>query len=158
MTRASEVLYRQVREYLRVHNVATLAAGSSDDIWAAAVFYVWEGSHLYFLSTPDSRHAEILARNPRVALTIQQDYSDWLEIKGVQLEGEASELSGEEEARARRLYGAKFPVVGLMAKAPTAIVKALGKIRWYKVELRRVYFIDNSLGLGHRDELDPARL
>lgn len=37
-----------------------------------------------------------LAHDPRVAVTIQEDYSDWLEIKGVQLEGVASEISGAE--------------------------------------------------------------
>jgi uncharacterized protein YhbP (UPF0306 family) len=86
-------------------------------------------------------------------LTIQEDYSDWLEIKGVQIEGVASEISGAEEEHARRLYGQKFPVVGLLAQAPAAIVKALAKVRWYKVVPQSLYFIDNSLGMGNRDEI-----
>lgn len=143
----------KVLDYLRNHTVATLATSSKDDPWAAAVFYVNDGYTLYFLSEPDSRHCRNLAENPRIAVTIQEDYSDWLEIKGVQLEGVVSETSGVEEDRARKLYGRKFPVVGLLAQAPAAIVKALAKVRWYKIVPQRIYFIDNSAGLGQRREI-----
>lgn len=147
-------LNERVQAYLRDHQVATLATHSGEDIWAAAVFYVNAGYALYFLSSPTSRHCVNLAQNPRVALTIQEDYADWLEIKGVQIEGFVSELSGEEEKLARRLYGQKFPIVGKLAQAPEAIVKALAKVRWYKVVPQRLYYIDNAVGLGHRDEVD----
>lgn len=140
--------------YLRDHQVATLATHNGEDLWAAAVFYVNAGYTLYFLSSPTSRHCLHLAKNPRVALTVQEDYADWLEIKGIQIEGVVSELSGEEERLARRLYGQKFPIVGKLAQAPAAIVKALAKVRWYKVVPQRLYFIDNAVGLGHRDEVD----
>ncbi len=143
----------QAEQYLRAHSVATLATRSGDDLWAAAVFYVNDGFALYFLSAPTTRHCTNLAQDPRVALTIQEDYADWLEIKGVQIEGIASEISGAEEEKARRLYGEKFPVVGKLAQAPAAIVKALAKVRWYKVVPHRLFFIDNSFGLGHRDEI-----
>lgn len=142
-----------VHGYLQEHHVATLAT-SDASVWAAAVFYVNDGYTIYFLSSPTTRHCRNLARNARVALTIQEDYADWPEIKGVQLEGEASELSGSEELHARLLYGKKFPVVGKLAQAPAAIVKAMAKVRWYKVVPTRLYFIDNSAGFGRRDEVD----
>ena len=144
----------QVQDYLQEHCVATLATAGSDGVWAAAVFYVSDGYTLYFLSSPKSRHCLNLVQDPHVAVTIQEDCSDWLEIKGVQMEGIASEISGEEEDLARRLYGVKFPVVGKLAQAPAAIVKALAKIRWYRIVPDRLYFIDNSLGLGQREEID----
>jgi len=143
----------RVQRYLRDHNVATLAICSNGAPWAAAVFYVNDGYTLYILSSPTSRHCLDLAQNPRVAVTVQEDYDDWLEIKGVQMEGTACELSGAEEEKARRLYGEKFPVVGMLAQAPAAIVKALAGVRWYKIVPQRLYFIDNSRGLGHRDEI-----
>ncbi|MDD2735711.1 MAG: pyridoxamine 5'-phosphate oxidase family protein [Desulfuromonadaceae bacterium] len=139
--------------YLQNHHVATLATCCNECPWAAAVFYVNDDVTLFFLSSPTSRHCLNLKQNPRVAVTIQEDYSDWLEIKGVQIEGVASEISGTEEEKARRLYGQKFPVIGMLAQAPSAIVKALGKVRWYRIEPHRIYFIDNSLGLGNRDEV-----
>ena len=144
----------RVDGYLRDHHAATVATCSAGDIWAAAVFYVNDGYTLYFLSSPTSRHCLNLAQSQRVAVTIQEDCPDWLEIKGVQIEGVASEISGVEEERARRLYGRKFPVVGMLAQAPAAIVKAMTKVRWYKVVPHCLYFIDNSVSLGHRDEVD----
>jgi uncharacterized protein YhbP (UPF0306 family) len=139
--------------YLRDHHVLTLATHGGEGLWAAAVFYVSDGFTLYFLSSPASRHCLNLAQNPRVSATIQEDYADWPEIKGVQLEGAAGEISGDEETRARKLYGEKFPVVGKLAQAPAAIVKAMAKVRWYKLVPERLYFIDNSAGFGHRDEI-----
>lgn len=147
-------LQLQVLSYLRDHNVATLATGNGNDIRAAAVFYVNDGFTLYFLSSPKSRHCLNLAQNPQVAVTIQEDYIDWPEIKGVQIEGVAGVISGVEEDRARQLYGEKFPVAGNLTKAPSVIVKALAKVSWYKVVPRHLYFIDNSISLGHRDEID----
>jgi uncharacterized protein YhbP (UPF0306 family) len=143
-----------VQQYLRNHHVATLASCGNEGPWAAAVFYVNEGDTLFFLSSPSSRHCLNLVHNPVVAVTIQEDYSDWLEIKGIQIEGVAREISGVEEEKARRLYGQKFPVVGMLAHAPAAIVKALAKVRWYKIVPQRLYFIDNSRGLGNRDEVN----
>lgn len=144
----------RVLNYLRDHNVANLATGVGTDIWASAVFYANDGYTLYFLSSPDSRHCLNFARNPLVAVTIQEDYADWLEIKGIQIEGVVSEISGSEETEARRIYGEKFPVVGKLALAPAAIVKALANVRWFKIVPNRLYFIDNSVCLGHREEID----
>lgn len=144
---------RRVLTYLKDHNVATLATCGDDGPWAAAVFYVNRGSTLYFLSSPKTRHCDHLKQNQRVAVTIQEDYRDWLDIKGIQLEGVVTELSGAEETLARRLYGGKFPVVGLLAQAPAAIVKALAKVRWFRIVPTRLYFVDNSQGLGNREEI-----
>lgn len=149
----TDTLRIRAQRYLRDHNVATLATCDGGNPWSAAIFYASDGYTLFFLSSPTSRHCLNLAQNPRVAVTVQEDYSDWLDIKGIQLEGVAVEISGAEEEKARRLYGQKFPVVGMAARAPAAIVKALAKVRWYKIVPQRLYFIDNALGLGNRDEI-----
>ena len=143
-------------DYLGAHHVMTLASHGRDGPWAAAVFYVSDGVTLYFLSSPSSRHCRNIAENPQVAVTIQEDYADWPQIKGIQAEGVVREISGEDETRARSLYGARFPLVGRLAQAPAAIVKALAKVRWYRFEPRRMVFIDNAAGFGHRDEIDCA--
>ena len=147
-------LRARVHSYLREHHVMTLASHGDDGVWAAAVFYANDGFEIYFLSSPGSRHCRDLARNPRTAAAVHEDYADWRQIKGVQMEGIASVLIGEEEQKARQLYGAKFPIVGKLAQAPASIVKALAKVRWYKLIPDRLYFIDNSAGFGHRDEID----
>lgn len=121
----TDALRIRVQRYLRDHNVATLATFDGRNPWSAALFYANDGYTLYFLSSPMSRHCLNLAQNPRVAVTIQEDYSDWLDIKEIQLKGVAGEISGAEEEKARKLYGQKFPVIGILAQAPSAIVKAL---------------------------------
>jgi uncharacterized protein YhbP (UPF0306 family) len=140
--------------YLRDHNVMTLATIGPQGLWAAAVFYANDGFTLYFLSAPTSRHSVNIETKGRVSATIQEDYRDWREIKGIQLEGKARRIEGAEQAAAVARYGLKFPIVGNLASAPTEIVKAMSRTAWYKVVPVRLYFIDNSLGLGHRDEVD----
>jgi uncharacterized protein len=147
----------QVQSYLRAHNVMTLATHGAEGVWAAAVFYASDGFAIYFLSAPDSRHCRNLVANPRASAAVHADYSDWKEIKGVQMEGTVSVLAGEDEEKARRVYGAKFPVVGKLEQAPASIVKALAKVRWYGLTPERLYFIDNAAGFGHRDEIDLRR-
>jgi uncharacterized protein YhbP (UPF0306 family) len=131
----------------------TLATCGPEGPWAAAVFYASEGVSLIFLSAASTRHCRNLALDSRCAATIQEDYREWPEIKGIQLEGRVIELDGDEEKRAQALYADKFPFVGPLAKVPPAIVKALAKVRWYRLVPERLHFIDNGKGFGHRDEV-----
>lgn len=147
----SGALRARILAYLAEHNVMTVATAEP---WAAAVFYVNDGLALYFLSSPRSRHCTNLVANPRVAITIHEDYADWREIKGVQLEGIAAPVVAGDEARVRALYGAKFPVIHQAQDTALAIAQALARIRWYQVVPRRIHFIDNASGFGHRDSLD----
>ncbi len=144
----------RVLEYLRTHHVMTLATQGDAGPWAAAVFYVNENLTLYWLSAPTSRHSLHLARNPQAAATVHEDYADWPQIKGVQIEGLANEIAGDEAERARTLYGGKYPVIGNRAQMPAAIAAALARASWYKLVPNRIWFIDNSIAFGHREELD----
>ena len=139
--------------YLAEHHVMTLATQGAAGPWAAAVFYAWDGASLIFLSSAKTRHAIDLAADPRCAATIQEDYSDWPRIKGIQLEGRVARLSGDDEAEARRQYGEKFPIARPLAKLPPAIVEAFARVNWYRLTPSRMYFIDNSKGFGHRNEI-----
>ena len=147
----NRTLRAKMLAYLEAHNVMTLATAGP---WAAAVFYVNEGFTLYFLSSPQTRHGQELAANPRVAITIHEDYADWRSIQGIQFDGVAAQVSDEERTRVRGLYGAKFPLIHEVLKTPAAIAKALTRIEWYKVTAKSVYFVDNSIAFGHRDRID----
>lgn len=139
--------------YLQQHNVLTLATSGPEGLWAAAVFYVNVNFTLYFLSAPTSRHSQNIATQPAVAGTIQEDYRHWPDIKGVQLEGIAVRLQGEARLAAMRRYAAKFPVMANLQQAPAAIAQAFEQVAWYRLTPSRLYFIDNSRGFGHRDEI-----
>ncbi len=128
----------------------TLATVDGDDLWAAAVFYVNLDFTFFFLSAGHTRHARNIGANPWVAATIQEDYQRWQSIKGVQLEGAVQLLRGAEREQAIALYRQKFPFVN----GPAAEISlALARVNWYRFSPHRLYFIDNSKGLGHRDEI-----
>ena len=140
-------------DYLAAHRVMTLATYGPEGPWAAAVFYANDGFNLYFISSPASRHSRNLAAHAGVAATVHEDYFDWREIKGVQLEGTVEQVSGVEETRIQGLYGKKFPIAADPAAAPAAIAAAFAKVRWYRLAAARAYFVDNSAGFGHRDQV-----
>jgi hypothetical protein len=138
-----------VAQYLAAHHVMTLATQDADGPWATAVFYARDGDDLIFLSSPASRHVRHLALDARCAATIHSEVTDWRSIQGVQLEGRADELPGGERAHAMRIYEEKFPFVRQAAAAP-AIVQALARVRWYRLRIARLYFLDNAQGFGQR--------
>lgn len=143
----------RVTEFIERHHVMTLATQGGEGPWAAALFYVRVGDDLVFLSSPASRHCRDLALQPRCAATIQPEADDWRAIQGVQIQGEASELKAEALAIAQHRYAERFPFVrpGI---APAAIVLALARVRWYRLRIMRLYFIDNERGFGKREQFE----
>jgi uncharacterized protein len=146
---------RDVRQlalaYLANHQVMTLATTGSGGVWAAAVFYVNVGFDLIFLSAGHTRHAQNITAVPHVAATIQEDYKDWPRIQGIQLEGVITLLTDVSRETAVSQYQQKYP---FLANADKKMQTALIQVNWYLLKPERLYFIDNSLGLGHRDEID----
>jgi uncharacterized protein YhbP (UPF0306 family) len=141
-------------DYLTSHNVMTLATSGREGVWAAAVFYVSDAFTLYYLSSPASRHSLNVSENPAVSAAIQEDYRDWQKIRGIQLGGSVVSIEGTEQVRAMTLYCSRHPAVAKLMKDPShEIAAALLRMKWYKLVPTRVYFIDNSIGLGHRDEV-----
>lgn len=151
MGRSQEDIRRSALAYLEEHRVMTLATAGSQGPWAAAVFYASQGFDLYFLSAKQTRHVRDLTLNPRVAAAIQEDYRDWPDIKGIQLEGVVHKLTGKDRKEAINLYQGKFPFI---VSAGAQVQSALRRVSWYRLAPDRLYFIDNSLGLGHRDTVD----
>ena len=151
-----EDLKQQILDYMEAHNTMTLATCSADVPWAATVFYASDELRLYFFSAPDSRHCQNLAGNARVAVTIQDDYHDWRQIKGIQLEGAVTLVDGVlEKAKAMAVYARKYPQVIKLFLDPGSGVfyKAFLKVKFYCVIPQKVFFIDNEQGLGKRQEL-----
>jgi len=133
------------------HHVMTLATNGPLGLWAAAVFYAHDGFRFVFLSAGHTRHAQNLAVVPDVAATIQAEYDNWAAIKGIQLEGTVEQLHGARQATAMALYATRFD---FLAQPVAAIERAMARVNWYELRPRRVYFVDNARGFGHRDEID----
>jgi uncharacterized protein YhbP (UPF0306 family) len=149
-------LRKQIVDYLQSHNTMTLATCAADIPWAATVFYASDDLRLYFFSAPDSRHCQKLAANPRVAVTVQEDYKDWRVIKGIQLEGRVIAIESLiEKAKAMAIYAGKYPDVIKLFTNPASglFYKAFLKVRFYSVVPERMFYIDNEQGFGKRQEL-----
>jgi uncharacterized protein YhbP (UPF0306 family) len=149
-------LKQQILDYMQAHNTMTLATSVGDVPWAATVFYASDDLRLYFFSAPDSRHCQNLAVNARVAVTIQEDYHDWRQIKGIQLEGNVALVDGVlEKTKAMAVYARKYPGVIKLFTDPASGVfyKAFLRVKFYCVTPQKVFFIDNEQGFGKRQEL-----
>jgi uncharacterized protein YhbP (UPF0306 family) len=82
-----------------------------------------------------------------VAAAIHGTFEDWREIRGIQLEGRAAEVSdADEERRARDLYLARFPFAG-------PLLDRLADVRWYRLDPLRILSVDNRRGFGYRREV-----
>jgi hypothetical protein len=153
----SDDLKRQILDYLQTHNTMTLATCAADVPWAATVFYASDGLTLYFFSVPQSRHCQNLAANPRVAVTIQEDYKDWRQIKGIQLEGKGLLVDSViEKAKAMAVYARKYPEVIRLFTTPGngVFYQAFLRVKFYCIEAEKIFYIDNEQGFGKRRELE----
>jgi len=150
------MLVPQLRQFLATHNVINLATTGKDGPWCSAVFYVYSEGLFYFLSSPHTRHCQNLAQDSRVAATIHDDVAQWELIKGVQLQGQVSRVDEQKTDAVIQLYSNRFAVTG--ANAPPEIARALEKIHWFELSPDKLLFIDNSKGLGHREEVDLIAL
>src|SRR5689334_18476877 len=95
--------------YMRDHITMTIATAREGQPHAATVFYANDGFDLFFISDVGTVHGQDALANPRVFVTISQDYADWQQIQGIQLSGVAEIV--KDATRAGDVYGAKFPFI-----------------------------------------------
>jgi uncharacterized protein YhbP (UPF0306 family) len=156
-----EDLRLRIVSYLETHNAMSLATVAYNRPHAASVLYVNQGFDLFFISSPHSRHGGNMATNNRVSATINEDYAAWSDIKGLQLDGYVVQL-GElnEHGEIAAAFTTKFSDVGSFFKKPDelpyAVADKVAKVRFYKFRPSKIFYIDNSLGFGHREEMDVS--
>jgi len=168
-----------VLDYLSRHNTMTLATANNNAPWAASLFYASQGFTLYFISSPDvCLHCQNIAANPRVAVTIYEDYSldsinDWRKVKGIQMEGTAEMLTTEEDVRqAVEAYTKKYHFVAVYLKSVVSFPKVVSLLetivrklkitpnftassdnKFYRITATRVWFVDNETSFEKRQEV-----
>ena len=144
-------VHQRAVAFLGEHHVITLATSDAQGPWAAPVFYVHLGFTLYFVSSPRSRHARQVAIQPRAAGAIHAAARDWRDIQGLQLEGVVTHLAGEELVAAKACYTARFAFVN----DTEPLAAALARIAWYRFQPTRLWFLDNRVAFGQREEFTP---
>jgi uncharacterized protein YhbP (UPF0306 family) len=156
---ATDELRNKVLAYLKAHNALSLSTVLGGQPHSAAVFYVNQAFDLFFLSSPSSRHGEGLAENRQASATINEDYENWAEIKGLQLEGDVIQFGHLSECPdIAESFCKKFPDVSHFFKDPAdmpdAVASKVAKVLFYRFRPRSIHYIDNSLGFGHREKLE----
>lgn len=137
---------RFILDLMSSHNVMTLATVRADG-WpqATTVAYVNDGLTLYFACDPDGQKVANIRLNDKVSATIDRDYPDWNQIRGLSLGGRASVVSDPaERLRAQELLSRKFPQ---WAEMPEPEDPAL--IAFVKVVPKVISILDYSKGYGH---------
>jgi len=142
---------RQMKQFildlLQSHNIMSFATVRADGFpQATSVVYASEGLTLYFACDLESQKARNIARSPKVSLTINHDYEDWNEIRGLSLAGLAELLTGRaDRRRAWRALAAKFPAMAAMTEAERAAAALV------RVRPKVISVIDYQRGIGHTD-------
>ncbi len=145
----SDEIRKEILSYLQGHLYANLATIDSDDPGqphASTVAYVNDGFDLYFITSVKSRKFANLEKNPRVALTIDEDEADWMKIKGLQIEGEAEAVKEDRLPFVFGIYSEKYPIIKTFPANPD--------YRFIKIRPKRIWMLDYSKGFSHRDYLE----
>jgi uncharacterized protein len=146
-------------DYLTKHNTVSLATVGADGPWATSVFYVNLGFSLYFLSEPKTQHVQNVLVNPDIGATVNEDYRDWREIKGIQMAARCTEVTSKRElARSLTAYVKKYPFVGQFLSPGQLLsgMRVAGRsldVRFYRVTPSRLLYLDNARGFSHREEI-----
>lgn len=144
----------RIAAFLDDHHVMSLATAGADGPHAASLFYVRDGTALVWVSDAASRHSQELEADPRVSATVAPDYDDFAVIRGLQIAGQASRVAElGERTRLLALLGRRYSFLAQAAKAPAAVLSALQRSTVYRLQPRRIVFIDNTRGFGHKETL-----
>jgi uncharacterized protein len=149
----------RIATFFDAHHVMSLATCGPRGSHAANVFYARDGLSLFWVSDRQSTHSTNIGINPQVSATIAADYSDFDEICGVQIFGNAHQFR-DAAARysARALLAARYPILQQLSDKPI-LEQAYLSAETYQLVPSRIVMIDNRLGFGHKDTLDlqPVR-
>ena len=148
----------RVRELLAGHSTITLATAADGRSWAATVFYASDADlNLYFVSDLKTRHGRELHHNAHVTGAINHDVSTWSEVIGLQIEGRALVLEGEERLKALDTYLTRFPDVRRLFDRPRddnekVIAGRLKKAPFWRLTPTWIRLIDSTKGFGWKWE------
>lgn len=149
---------RLAEDLISSQTTVTLATARGEVPWAAPVYYVNVELTLYFFSSPESRHIQESSNGARVAAAIYCPASSWQEIRGVQMSGQIMPVPmGPRALRAFRAYMRKYPFTAhFFEKGQRIDLGALlhrFRVRLYRFDPSLVYYLDNSIRFGFREEV-----
>jgi hypothetical protein len=139
-----------LREFLVTHSTLALATAGEQDgrPQVAPLFFASDDDfNIYWISSPDSRHSLNIADWDDVGAAVYEQTWEWNGIKGVQIEGSARAVIGDEEHnRALAVYKAKFPFVNERFEA------LIEQSIFYVLRPRWIRWLDNARRFGYKQE------
>ena len=145
----------RIAAFLDGHRVMSLATSGPNGPHAANLFYARDGFSLLWISGPASEHSLHLRQRARVAATIAADCVDYADIKGLQIHGEAWRIVAPNACNdAQSRLEARFAFLRQIGDGPLALREAYGNAEFYRLQPRRIVFIDNARGFGFKETMD----
>jgi len=149
-----------VRQMLEAHNTLTVATCGDGEPWAASLFFASDRHlNLFFVSDVRTRHARHIAASAVIVATVNADCARWTDVRGLQIRGRVSVITGLERMAALRHYLAKFHDVRTLFEAPESddertIAERLKAANMYRLQPNWIRLIDNSRWFGYKAEFE----
>jgi uncharacterized protein YhbP (UPF0306 family) len=139
---------QRTMDYMDKCSVCTVAtAGTDGQPSAATVYFKRSGLDIYFNAARDSQKVKNILANTKVAVTMQEDapvpQADW-DITGIQLTGTAKVLTEANSTGVPKAVMTRHSAFNRSRPGSSVIVR---------VSASKIYLIDYSQGLRHRDVL-----
>jgi len=153
-------LIQRIELSLTNHYTISIATAAKEELWSASVFYVSDQKlNIYFISFDESKHIQDILKNKRVSATINQDVSDWMQIKGLQLQGSVNKLPEHKREAVLNVYRQKFSSIHRLLELPETedekkIAEQFRSISVFRFKLDWIRLLDNSLGFGSKEEIE----
>ena len=153
-------LIQRIELSLTNHYTISIATAANEELWSASVFYVSDQKlNIYFISFDESKHIQGILKNKKVSATINQDVSDWMQIKGLQLQGVAYKVPEQHRENILNAYRKKFDSIHRLLELPETddekkIAKQFNSISLFCFEPDWIRLLDNSLGFGSKEEIE----
>jgi nitroimidazol reductase NimA-like FMN-containing flavoprotein (pyridoxamine 5'-phosphate oxidase superfamily) len=144
-----EATRQQILEIMDTNNICTLATARDDGYpQATTVAYVHDGLTIYLCCDPEAQKLKNIRHCNKVSLTIDHDYADWNQIRGISLGGLATEVNNQEELEhVLQLMVSKFPSITDM-DMPEDMKNTLAVVR---ISPQVISLLDYRKGFGHTE-------
>ncbi|MGI9512322.1 MAG: pyridoxamine 5'-phosphate oxidase family protein [Anderseniella sp.] len=145
-----ETLLETIKTVLANGKDMTIATVREDGFpQTTIVSYVSDGTTIYFGCDSTSQKARNIQRNGKISLTVNLDYTDWNQIKGLSMGAMAEQVTDADEMRLTAdLMLKKFPQVAEF------VSNQLDELAVFRVTPKVVSVLDYSKGFGHTDQVE----
>ncbi len=95
----------EVTTYLASTQIMQLSTSNNEQPWTATVYFAYDSNlNIYWLSRSDRRHSQDIEKNSKVSGAIAKLHTYGEKVRGVQLEGIAEKLMGDEASQGLEIY------------------------------------------------------